>query len=61
MISEKPLADMVDCLSDIIFIYLCIAGLDCIGAAEFEDLAQDISEWRNIICVTDPNIVGTRL
>ena len=26
-----------------------------------EDLAQDRSEWRNIIRVADPSIVGTRL
>ena len=26
-----------------------------------EDLAQDRSEWRNKICVADPNIVWTRL
>ena len=26
-----------------------------------EDLARDRSEWRNRICVADPNIVGTRL
>ena len=26
-----------------------------------EDLAQDKSEWRNTICVADPNTVGTRL
>ena len=25
----------------------------------FEDLAHDKSEWRNIIHVADPNIVGT--
>ena len=26
-----------------------------------EDLTQDISEWKNRICVADPIIVGTRL
>ena len=27
----------------------------------FEDLAQERSEWRSIIRIADPNIVGTRL
>ena len=27
----------------------------------FEDLAKNISEWRNIIRVADSNIVATRL
>ena len=27
----------------------------------FEDLTQDRTEWRNKICVADPNILGTRL